>query len=90
MTKKIEVTDDKKLASFLRELKNEKYGSANISLIELKNWLEDNSVIPIDKTQPFIVHFEVLLDEKCWMCQPSSYWHYQQMLIMYMSTGHIN
>lgn len=53
-----------KLESFLRTLKNEKFGKSNINLIDLKSWLEDNLIIPIDKTKPFVVHFELSMDEK--------------------------
>lgn len=33
-------------------------------MIDLKNWLEENSNIPADKTEPFIVNFNVSLNEK--------------------------
>lgn len=64
LLKQIELPDKTKLQSFLKELKTGKYGASNINLIDLKNWLEDNLVIPIDKTQPFVVNFTVSLNEK--------------------------
>lgn len=64
MLKKIDLPDKKKLGSFMRELKKEKYGPTNINMIDLKNWLEDNLVVPIDKTQPFVVDLKLSLNEK--------------------------
>lgn len=63
MQRKVELPDRKKLDSFLRELKKDKFGPSSINLIDLKNWLEDNSVIPIDKTQPYVVDFKLSLNE---------------------------
>lgn len=63
MLKKIELPERRKLDSFLKELKKEKFGPSNINLIDLKHWLEDNLVIPIDKTKPFIVDFKLSLNE---------------------------
>lgn len=63
MLRQIELPDKKKLDSFLRELKTEKFGQSNINLIDLKIWLENNVVIPIDKTKPFIVDFNLSLNE---------------------------
>lgn len=64
LLRKIELPNDRKLVSFLKELKTEKLGDRNINLIVLKKWLEDNLIIPIDKTQPFVVNFTASLNEK--------------------------
>lgn len=64
MLNKIEVPNKTKLNSFLRKLKNEILGPRSINLIDLKKWLEENSNVPVDKTEPFIVNYHVSLDEK--------------------------
>lgn len=64
LLRKIELPNDRKLVTFLKELKTEKLGERNINLIDLKKWLEDNLIIPIDKTQPFVVNFTASLNEK--------------------------
>lgn len=61
---KIELPEKGALIAFLKQLRTEKYGEAKIDMVELKNWLMENSAIPSDKTKPFIAHYEISLDEK--------------------------
>lgn len=64
MMQKIELPDKRKFDSYLKKLRSEKFGSDKIDLADLKNWLQDNTVIPIDKNKSFVVDFDVSLDEK--------------------------
>lgn len=61
---KIELPERKKFDALLKQLREEKYGAASINMVELRNWLEENSVIPNEKTKPFIADYVVSLDEK--------------------------
>lgn len=47
------------LNSFLTQLRTEKYGESNIDMNSLKTWLVENSEVPSNNTQPFIVDFEI-------------------------------
>lgn len=64
LMKKFEPPDSQKFDSFLKTLRAERDGSAKISLGDLKKWLEDNSLVPVEKTKPFVIHFEISFDEK--------------------------
>lgn len=61
---KIELPEKAALIAFLKQLRTEKYGESKIDMVELKNWLKENTAIPNDKTKPFVAHFEISLDEK--------------------------
>lgn len=52
------------LQSFLTKLRSERFGEEKISLAVLEKWLRENAVIPIEKTEPFIVDYEVLVNER--------------------------
>lgn len=64
LMKNFELPDSKKFDSFLKTLRAERDGSSKISLGDLKKWLEDNSLVPVEKTKPFVVHFEISFNEK--------------------------
>lgn len=64
MIKRIELPDDCKFKSYLKELRDEKFGATKINLAELKQWLQDNLTIPEDKSKPFVVDFNVNLEIK--------------------------
>lgn len=61
---KIELPEKTALIAFLKQLRTEKYGESKIDIVELKNWLKENTAIPNDKTKPFVAHFEISFDEK--------------------------
>lgn len=52
------------LQSFLSNLRSERFGDEKINLPLLEKWLQENSVIPIGKTEPFIVDYKVLINEQ--------------------------
>lgn len=60
---KIELPEIKKFDAFLKQLRDEKFGAGSINMAELKQWLEENSAIPEEKTKPFIADFVVNLSE---------------------------
>lgn len=64
MMKKYELPDRTKFDSFLKSLRSERDGKAKINMNDLKKWLEDNSLVPMEKTKPFVVHYEISFDEK--------------------------
>lgn len=63
LTKKMDIPDRKKFDTFLRALRAERDGDTTINMNTLKEWLEENSAVPIDRTKPFIVDYEISFDE---------------------------
>lgn len=63
MRKGLEPPNATHLTSLLKKLRDQVYGGNNISLTALDAWLEENSTIPIEKTDPFVVHKEISLNE---------------------------
>lgn len=49
----------KNLETFLKKLKTDKHGSGRLNLGALEKWLIDNSKIPENDNEPYIVHFEI-------------------------------
>lgn len=64
MIKKYEMPDRTKFDSFLKCLRKERDGQARINMNDMKKWLEDNSLVPVDKTKPFVSHYEISFYEK--------------------------
>lgn len=64
MIKKFDMPDLTKFDTFLKSLRIERDGESRINMNDLKKWLEDNSSVPTDRTQPFILHYEMSFDEK--------------------------
>ena len=62
MIKKYDIPDRIKFDSYLKSLRTERDGQAKISMNDMKKWLEDNSLVPVDKTKPF--DYEISFDEK--------------------------
>lgn len=60
---KIELPERKKFDAFLKQLRDEKFGAGSINMAELKQWLEENSAIPEEKTKPFIADYVVNFNE---------------------------
>lgn len=52
------------LQSFLTKIRTERFGNDKINLSTLEKWLQENTVIPIDKTEPFIVDYKMLINEQ--------------------------
>lgn len=52
------------LQSFLTKLRTERFGDDKINLATLEKWLQENTLIPIDKTDPFVVDYKVLTNEQ--------------------------
>ena len=48
----------KKMYNFLSRLRLERFGPPSIGLAELNKWTRENSVVPDDIDQPFVVHSE--------------------------------
>lgn len=51
------------MQSLLTKLRSERFGEEKINLAVLEKWLQDNSVVPIEKTEPFIVDYEIIPNE---------------------------
>lgn len=64
MIKKYDIPDRTKFDSYLKSLRKERDGEAKINMNDMKKWLEDNSLVPVDKTKPFVLHYEISFDEK--------------------------
>lgn len=64
MMKKYDLPDRTKFDSFLKSLRSNRSGKEKINMGDLKKWLEDNILVPVDKTKPFVVHFEMSFNEK--------------------------
>lgn len=61
--KNLQLPSKSQLQSFLTKLRSERFGEEKINLAVLEKWLQDNSVVPIEKTEPFIVDYEVIPNE---------------------------
>lgn len=48
-----------KLNSFLLKLRQKKYGKEKLSLGTLEKWLKENSTVPSNETEPFVLKFEI-------------------------------
>lgn len=63
LTKKgMKVPTTNQLASFLSKLRKEKYGEEKKHFGELEKWLIENSTVPSDESEPFIVQHEISYD----------------------------
>lgn len=52
------------LSNVMRALRTENFGADKISFPVLKKWLRDCSVISIEKKDPFVVDYEILINEQ--------------------------
>lgn len=64
MIKKYDMPDRIKFISFLTSLRKNRDGQAKINMSDLKKWLDDSSLVPVEKTKPFVLHYEISFDEK--------------------------
>lgn len=65
LTKQKKVLPSKsQLAAKMKEIRAAKFGGPEINLGTLEKWLSDNINIPTEKTEPFVVDYQVLIDEK--------------------------
>lgn len=53
-----------KLTTFLTKLRKEKFGSEKLHFGTLQKWLKESSVIPKKDDEPFIVAYDVYVDEE--------------------------
>lgn len=51
------------MTTFLKKLRNEKYGKEKLNFGTLHKWLEECSSVPTEDTQPFIVDFNINIDD---------------------------
>lgn len=50
-----------KLVTFLKNLKKAKYGEARINCGSLEKWFQENSGLPENESQPFVLNFEKIV-----------------------------
>lgn len=53
-----------KLVSFLTTLRKEKFGSDKLHYGTLEKWLKDSSDVPQDKNEPFVVAYDVTINDE--------------------------
>lgn len=53
-----------KLNNFLTKLRNEKFGSERLHFDTLEMWLKDCMDVPLNESQPFVVAYEVNVDDE--------------------------
>lgn len=53
-----------KLITLLSKLRKEKYGSEKLNFGSLEKWLSECSEVPTSENEPYIVNFEIVIDEK--------------------------
>lgn len=52
-----------RLVTFLTKIRKEKFGAEKLNFGTLHKWLEECSNIPLDDTDPFIVNFDIKIDD---------------------------
>lgn len=52
------------LNNFLAKLRKEKFGSARLNYGTLEVWLSENTSVPSDEDEPFIVNFDIHIDDE--------------------------
>lgn len=62
-SKTIKVPTNVQLKNFLIQLKKKKYGENKISLGELEQWCINNSIVPIDDDEPFVVSHNITYED---------------------------
>lgn len=62
--KNLPLPSKSQLQSFLTKLRSERFGEEKINLAVLEKWLQENSMIPIEKTEPFVVDYNILVNEQ--------------------------
>ena len=62
-SRQLKVPSYAQLNNFLVYHRKQKYGSHTISLGELEQWCEDNSIMPINEYQPFVVSYKIVYDD---------------------------
>lgn len=62
--KGLEPPPKSKLINFLTKLRREKYGSDKLDFGKLEKWLSENMEMPAEDNQPFVLDYEVKIDEE--------------------------
>lgn len=61
---KLEPPPRPKLLAYLKKLNAEKYGESRINYGTLEKWLQENTSLPEDQSQPFVLNYEINCEDE--------------------------